>query len=283
MAHRPTPPSRDQIQDQGRLNWHTMFRPHFDELVALGYIEGAGIFSYGATIEGYKKVDGVVAFREGTPLPYGPDLAADTVYLVSSSISDTGTYRIIGLDENGDLQDETVTATGTTPVAVIGSWNHVQRIIHSSDLSDNVGTVYVSTKSGAGVPILASDQIQVVIPPADNYAINPLIVVPNKWTLLIHAFDFTTDTSQGNTIEIFANRQGNWILNFKFFVSRDDAFNQSFHAPLALFEGDKMRVQIEAEGATEAKSGFGFNTIYVTDNRDPTLKTSGTGQLYGGA
>ncbi len=142
-----------------------------------------------------------------------------------------------------------------------------------------MGTVYISTKSGAGVPVTTGDQIQCVMAPGDNYAVNPLLVVPNDCLYTINSFDFSQDVQQAATIRIMANRQGRWIINFKFFVGLTDQFSQRFHTPLRLFAGDKFKILIEAGGGTSANATFGMNgNVWDVTNLDPTRL--GIGEIF---
>jgi VCBS repeat-containing protein len=245
-------------------------------MVAWGYIDGAYPLSFGGSATGYVGADGEIAFREGTFLDYGAALSADTIYIVSSSSSDTSTFTIQGLDATGAYQTAQVTATGTTPAAVSGTWNHVQRII--SDGAVNVGTVYVSTDSGA-IPTTTGDQIQVVMVAGENYAINPLLICPTDQVFTINAFDFSVDVNQSSTIRIYANRQGREIINFKFYAgAAQDQFHQTFHTPLRLFAGDSLKVTVQAAGGTASSATFGMNGV-VLDVTDLQPNRSGIGTV----
>lgn len=272
------PPTSQHLETHGTRSWHSVFRPHFDTLVSLGYVEGVYPLSYGGSLAGAASTDGEVAFREAPPLGYGADLAGDTIYIVSSSTSDTQNYAIQGIDTNGDFATTTVAASGTTPVALSGTWDHIQRCV-CTDGVDNVGTVYTSTKATAGVPSTTAHQIQTAMAVGDNYAINPMLVVPNNQIFTLNAFDFSQDVNQTATVRLFANRQGRWIINFKFFVGKQDSFEQVFHTPLRFFAGDKLKVTFEAGGGTSAKATFGMNgnTWDVTNLDDRRV---GAGEIF---
>lgn len=273
-------PGGGEVRSKERSEVLRHFDLHFDTLVSIGYVPFTGKLSFGSTCTTFASTDGEVAFREGsTKLAFGADLDADTIYIVSSSASDTQTYSIQGINAAGDFTTTTVTATGTTPAAVAGTWDHVQRVI-CTDGVDNVGTVYVSTKSAAGVPTTTGDQIQCVMAPGDNYAVNPELRVANNQLITINRFDFSQDVQQTATVRILANRQGRWILNFKFFVGLQDSFSQDFHSPLALQEGDRMRVLVEAGGGTGAKASFGMNGN-VWDISDAQKAGVTAGALFG--
>lgn len=241
--------------------WAQLRDMTFAEKVSIGLVPNAGLLSYGTTVTGLSNSSGQVAFREGPALAYPTELSGDTVYLVSSSASDTGTYKIQGIDTSGDYAEATVTATGTTPVAFSGTWNHVQRCISTS--ANNVGTVYVSTDAAA-VPTTLGDQIQTVMLPGKNYAINPLLVCPNDRTILIYEFDFSSNTDNDMTVFIEANREGMWIENFKFFVGAQ--FAQEFKAPVKLYEGDKLRVSCTVRAGTNNDATFGMNGVVITNS-----------------
>lgn len=256
--------------------WHRVYNPSFGIQAAWKRFPNAFPLSYGGTITTFSNSDGRVAFREGaTHLDYGADLGGATVYLVSSSASDTGAYLIQGIDANGDYAEATVTATGTTPVAFSGTWKHVQRLIHTTDGSFNAGTVYVSAKSGAGVPTTLGDKIQVVMGVGDNYAINPELWCPNDYNITINRFDFSQSATQDITIRIMANRQGQWILNFKFFAGNSDQFAQDFSCPIALGEGERLRIDIQTSAGAGASGTFGMNGIVTKKGNG-----QGVGRLF---
>lgn len=271
------PIRREQIKSGDRLNWSQVFRPEFGDLVSLGFVDGARPMSFGSTISGLASTDGNVAFREGTPLAFGTDLSASTVYICSSSGSDTQEFSVQGLDANDDFQTVDVTATGTTPAAVPGTWNHVQRFIAKT--TPNVGTVYISTDAGA-LPTTAGDQIQCVMLPADSYGINPLLKMGNNMYGLIHRFDFSTDTRNACLIRVKANRQGNWLLNFKFYASDAD-YHQDFLVPLRLYPGDAIRVEIQLTSGTGASATYGMNGMVF--ELSPDTPYAGVSQLWSNA
>jgi hypothetical protein len=251
-------PTASQTQEVDRQLWHNVFNPTFGQLVALGYVAGAAPLSYGSTVEGLQSTDGEVRFCPGI-FATEDVLAADTVYLYSSSGSDVSTYTIHGIDGSGDFSAVQVTATGTTALALPGTWNHIQRVI--SDGADNVGTVYASTQS-TGAPG-AGDKIQTVMVPGTNYAVNPVLMCPNDVHVLIHAFDFSCSVLDGMKVRILANRQGRTLENFVFYVYQSQ-HSQQFTVPVRLAPGDYIQTVVSRTASGTVNAAFGMNGVAMT-------------------
>lgn len=265
-----SPWTRQKIGEESARAWNQRFQPQFRDLVGMGAVEGASALSYGCTVTSLSTADGTVALYEAK-LAYPTELSGSTCYLVSSSASDTGQFTIQGLDATGAYATAVVTATGTTPAAIPGTWNHIQRCISNGAV--NVGTVYVSTDSGA-IPTTTGDQIQTVMLAGVNYAINPLLICPSNQVILINRFDFSIDVqSAACRIDIEANRQGRWLQNFVFYSDRQ--FTQTFDVPLRLQEGEKLRVKILAGSGTNNRAAYGMNGKVMTN--------SGVDERYAGA
>jgi len=85
---------------------------------------------------------------------------AQTLYIVSTSASDLDTIEIFGLDNNWELQTDTVTMTGQTAVATNVPFKRIYRMIYDHT-AQNVGTITARTVSGAGTVVA---HIDVVLP-----------------------------------------------------------------------------------------------------------------------
>lgn len=103
--------------------------------------------------------------------------SASTISCVSSSASDTSqTVYIKGLDTNGYEDYETITLTGTTPVASTKSYTHILMISKSSVTA---GTVTLTSNSGAVTNAVISRQML-------DYRVKVLrlVQIPNgSWTI----------------------------------------------------------------------------------------------------
>jgi len=77
---------------------------------------------------------------------------AQTLYIVSTSASDLDTIEIFGLDNNWELQTDTVTMTGQTAVPTNVPFKRIYRMIYDHT-AQNVGTITARTVSGAGTVV----------------------------------------------------------------------------------------------------------------------------------
>lgn len=73
-----------------------------------------------------------------------------TLYIISTSTSDTGTLEIIGLDNNYLLLSETVTLTGQTAIATQNQFKRVFRMISNTT---NAGVITARTISETGTVV----------------------------------------------------------------------------------------------------------------------------------
>jgi hypothetical protein len=211
------------------LHWQAYHQMSFPDMVAAGMISGAEPISHGCTVRSLAAATGYVRWSMDQEVDTGFLTPASTVYLVSTDAGDTGVCRVHGVDANGDFTITDTTMTGTTPVAIAGTWNHIQKVIYTA-AADNVGSIYCSTKSTAGVPG-ASDDVQALIEPTFNYAVNPL----------------------GKNLRTFE-------------VDITDGFLQfDLDVPMFLREGDKLRIVIGSLTGTVGGASFGFNG-YILKN-----------------
>jgi hypothetical protein len=197
--------------------WHNVYRPTFGELIGLGYVYGAEAITVGGHIEGLGVSDGHVAFYDPI-LPYPDPLTAETVYLVSSSSSDTMQVEIEGIDTSGLRSRSRVNLTGTTPVPAktIGA--------------ENVGTIYCSINNLA-LPTTVADKIQCVIEADVSIGFNPEMRAADNEVIFIHEFDFSTDTREEFDMRLEVFRDGAWERLFRYYS--DSNIIREYKVPLS--------------------------------------------------
>jgi hypothetical protein len=120
--------------------------------VAMGNIYGSSTwnkFGYNADINGSVEI---VASFGGT---FNIMTSADTLNVVSTANSDNSggqaarTIVLVGIDANGDYQEETVTMNGQTPVTTVNTWLGINRALVASvgTFNYNAGNITISDTS----------------------------------------------------------------------------------------------------------------------------------------
>jgi hypothetical protein len=120
--------------------------------VAMGNIYGSSTwnkFGYNADIDGAAEI---VASFGGT---FNIMTSADTLNVVSTANNDNSggqaarTIVLVGIDANGDYQEETVTMNGQTPVTTTNSWLGINRAYVASvgNSNYNQGDITISDTS----------------------------------------------------------------------------------------------------------------------------------------
>jgi hypothetical protein len=120
--------------------------------VAMGNVYGSSTwnkFGYNADINGSAEI---VASFGGT---FNIMTSADTLNVVSTANSDNSggqaarTIVLVGIDANGDYQEETVTMNGQTPVTTVNSWLGINRALVASvgTFNYNAGNITISDTS----------------------------------------------------------------------------------------------------------------------------------------
>jgi hypothetical protein len=162
--------------------------------VAMGNIYGSSTwskFGYNTDINGSAEI---VASFGGT---FNIMTSADTLNVVSTANSDNSggqaarTIVLVGIDANGDYQEETVTMNGQTPVTTTNSWLGINRAYVASvgTFNYNAGNITISDTS-------AIFGTQAQIPSMKGITQQSIFHVPSGYKFL------------SDWLEINASRQG---------------------------------------------------------------------------
>lgn len=162
--------------------------------VAMGNVYGSSTwnkFGYNADINGVAEI---VASFGGT---FNIMKTADTLNVVSTANSDNSggqaarTIVLVGIDANGDYQEETVTMNGQIPVTTVNTWLGINRALVASvgTFNYNAGNITISDTS-------AIFGTQAQIPSMKGITQQSIFHVPSGYKFL------------SDWLEINASRQG---------------------------------------------------------------------------
>ena len=95
-------------------------------------------------------------WSQGGLYPWASLSSAQTIYVKSTSSSDTGSLVVEGLDSEYNISRQTVSLTGTTAVTLSSTMLRVFRLEYS-DTTNNIGTITARVGSGTGTIVGAID------------------------------------------------------------------------------------------------------------------------------
>lgn len=197
---------------------------------------------------------------EGGLYPYSSWTAAQKLYVISTSASDTGqTILIDGLDADYNSITETITTTGTSAVATTKNFLRIHYARITSANTPNVGEVTFRLTSGVGT-VVAHIGAGLGMTKLAQYT------VPAGYTAYILYGDATTfRTGSGNigTLLTMQVRPYGQTFYTAFIAEVVNGYYRSdFTVPLVVTEKSDIDVQVTADGnSTKATCNYGILLI----------------------
>ena len=223
-------------------------------IIAAGDLEGyTGVHKYGAVFgtasSGWSTVWTAADVSSSVLYPW--NTAAGTITAVSTSGSDTGDITIQGLDSDYNFAEETLTLTGTSPVAGSTTFLRVNRAFMNDDT--NVGKI--SVKNG----------ITVVTEIAAGYAqtLQCFYTVPAGKTGYMLNIQASASKNQETILSLFARPFGGAFRTQTVMALYQN--NQSLDFPIPLKFTEKTDIDLRVNGSANAAIAADF-TIILVDN-----------------
>lgn len=279
------PPSPAQVDNFGLAQWHGIFKTPWETLVGIGYVTGASHRMWTNRIAGLETGDGEVSlFGEAVLEPElqpAPPSSNVTFYIVSSSASDTSDAKVWLVDENGDETIKDVTLTGTTPVS-IGSYIHCNMIMYLGGYTQNIGDIFVSTKSDAGTPLIITNKVQAHVAIGNGHGNNPCQLCPNHEVYVFAGIDLTTDKSDGIEFKVYKDvtmSGGIHRMQAQEWIVYQTALSIDHITPHVIKAGEKICLTAERIGSGSAAEGHA-NWDQIILSQAATTGPEGIAQLF---
>jgi len=278
------PPAPNSVDSQSLIAWHTVYKTPWEVLIGLDYIDGATLALHAGMGDAVTVAQGEITpdNTDQTHLEKELDVAGEAVFLVSTDASDTNAMVVVGVNGDGDVETRVVTMTGTTPVQVPSEhasnfWFNVNRIANTGT-AVTVGTVYCSTKSGAGVPA-NTDDIQCKMEISTEFASNPMIMAGDSEVLVFIGMDLSVSLKDQMEFRI-GRRPSNarpWIKVFKV-LSFESFIPYRFTVPIVIGAGQKIVFTVA--NSTGSNLDMTWQANYYSLNAGDTTPGSGIGVLF---
>ncbi len=282
-------PNRQELKSHTRQEFHAIHSLSWETLVAIGYVNGASTRMYTENVTGLVAADGECSFFGEAHLE--PELQPATpavdeaFYANSSSASDTGKLLCWMQDALGNETVVTATMTGTTPV-LLGNYVHCNQIEYAGGDTQNVGDMYVSTKSDAGVPLVITDLVQCHIGIGRGHGNNPRQRCPLNEVMVFLEQQVSSDKLDGIHIRqyhsrILTGQSGVHKMLQKQWLIYQSVESEEFLIPIVLEPLEELLLTIsrsaagtgavnavidmsvyEINGATGVSGGAGINLLF---------------------
>lgn len=193
-----------------------------------------------------------------------PVSGGQPVEAVSGNVGDTQDVKISGLDASGLPQVETVTLTGTVPVAIPGTWTAVNRAFNVGS-TELAGEVVVR---GTGAP---NANIFAVILPDDNQTVQTPYVVPSDKVAVV--VNYSTAINKSGTqdasaaMRLIAKRPGGVFRTaIRYGLQRNGVSNISSDLVIPGVFPPSTQIEVTTEvsavtGTTDISAEFSFILI----------------------
>lgn len=221
-------------------------------IISAGDLAGySGVHKYGAVFgtasSGWSTVWTAADTASSTLYPW--DTAANTITVVSSSGSDTGDVTIQGLDTDYNFIEETLTLTGTTPVAGSTTFLRVNRAFMNDDT--NVGKIQVKNGTTVVTEIAAGY----------GQTLQCFYTVPADKTGYMLNIQTSASKNQETILSLFARPLGGAFRTQGIMALYQN--NQQLDFPVPLKFNEKTDIDLRVNGSANAAIAADFSIILV--------------------
>ena len=226
-------------------------------MVAEGNITGHTFvhkFGYNADID--TATDPETVWTHGGLYPWSAlDGAAQTLYVKSSSASDTMPVTFYGHDNDGLEISDTVTLTGTTAVASTKAFKRIYRAFAGGS-TENVGEITWRTVSGSGTVVCA-------IAAGEGQTLLALYSVPSNKTGYLYTGDCSLNLNKEVTIKFYVRYPGQPFRIAHVVELSGTAYRYDFPFPPALPPGTDIEVRVDNANDNNCRVAANFDILLI--------------------
>ena len=226
-------------------------------MVAEGNITGHTFvhkFGYNADID--IATDPETVWTHGGLYPWSAlDGAAQTLYVKSSSASDTMPVTFYGHDNDGLEISDTVTLTGTTAVASTKAFKRIYRAFAGGS-TENVGEITWHTVSGSGTVVCA-------IAAGEGQTLLALYSVPSNKTGYLYTGDCSLNLNKEVTIKFYVRYPGQPFRIAHVVELSGTAYRYDFPFPPALPPSTDIEVRVDNANDNNCRVAANFDILLI--------------------
>lgn len=229
----------------------------FNQMVAEGNIAGHTFvhkFGYNPDID--TATDPETVWSHGGLYPWSAlDGAAQTLYVKSSSASDTMTVTFTGHNNAGEEINDTVTLNGTNPVTSNSTFKRIYRAFVNGN-TVNAGEITWHTVSGSGTVVCA-------IAAGEGQTLMALYSVPSGKTGYLYTGDCSLNLSKEVTIKFYVRYPGAPFRAAHVVELAGSSYRYDFPFPSTLPAGTDIEVRVDNANDNNCRVAANFDILLV--------------------
>ena len=229
----------------------------FNQMVAEGNITGhAFVHKFGYNPDIDTATDPETIWSHGGLYPWGAlDGAAQTLYVKSSSASDTMPVTFYGLDNNGVEISDTVTLTGTVAVTTTKQFKRIYRAFVTNTV-ENVGEITWHTASGTGTVVCA-------IAAGEGQTLMALYSIPAGKTGYLYTGDCSLNLNKEITIKFYVRYPGSPFRIAHVVELSGTSYRYDFPFPPTLPAGTDIEVRVDNANDNNCRVAANFDILLI--------------------
>lgn len=227
--------------------------------VSKGLVAGhESLHKFGANFQVNATTDPESIWTAGGLYPWASLNTEQTLYVISTSASDTNTVLLEGLDSNYNKIIEKITMTGLTAVTTTNQFKRIYRMQYEGTVP-NVGTVTARTTSETGTVVA---QIDI----GYSQTLMSIYTVPAGCTGYLLALDASVD--KGEQVQLNMSKRE---LNQSFKILHltelfENTYHFDFPIPLKLSEKTDIDVRAAEVGTNNTRITSTFDLLLVKES-----------------
>jgi hypothetical protein len=229
----------------------------FNQMVAEGNISGHTFvhkFGYNPDID--TATDPETIWSHGGLYPWSAlNGSAQTLYVKSSSASDTMSVTFTGHDADGVEITDTVTLTGTTAVASTKTFKRIYRAF-VGDSTENVGEITWHTVSGSGTVVCA-------IAAGEGQTLMAIYSVPAGKTGYLYTGDCSVNAGKEVTIKFYVRYPGAPFRIAHVVELAGINYRYDFPFPPTLPAGTDIEVRVDNANDNNCRVAANFDILLI--------------------
>jgi hypothetical protein len=227
----------------------------FQQLVAQGQIPGHSFvhkFGYNPDID--TLTDPETVWSHGGLYPWSAlDGSSQTLYVKSSSGSDTMPITFYGLNNAGAETSDTVTLTGTSAVTSNINFKRIYRAFVTTS-TENIGNITWHTESSAG-PVVCE------IAAGEGQTLMALYTIPTGKTGYLYTGDCSVNLNKEVTIKFYVRYPGGPFRIAHVIELASTNYRYDFPFPVVLPAGSDLEVRVDNANDNNCRVSANFDIL----------------------